>query len=87
MRKTFGLEVAEIAQELNIPKATVEAVLRARIKHQIEELKQGNSVTVENLFTIKVITDSVTGEKMLRGSVSQNLKRIIAEDRTARMAR
>lgn len=87
MRKTFGLEVAEIAQELNIPKATVEAVLRSRIKHQIEELKRGNNITVENLFTIKVLTDSVTGERVLRGSVSQTLKQIIAEDRTARMAR
>ena len=87
MRKTFGLEVAEIAQELNIPKATVEAVLRSRIKHQIEELKRGKNVTVENLFTIKVLTDSVTGERVLRGSVSQTLKQIIAEDRTARMAR
>lgn len=76
-RRTFGEEVAEIAAALNLPKATVEAVLRTRYKLQVAALKRGESVTVEGLFNIKTLRDVNTGEISLRGGVSPALKAAI----------
>lgn len=73
-RKTFGEEVAAIAAELNLPKATVEAVLRTRYKLQVAAIMNGESVTVEGLFNIKTLRDMNTGKLSLRGGVSPALK-------------
>ena len=78
-RKSFGAEVAEIAEELNLPKATVERVLRTRQANQIKAIQNGESVTVEGLFNIKVYRDSETGELVLRGGVSTALKESIKD--------
>lgn len=78
-RKSFGAEVAEIAAELNIPKTTVEAVLRTRYRRQIEAIKRGESVTVEGLFSIKVFKQTGTGELTLRGGVSPALREAVRD--------
>lgn len=91
LRKSFGAEVVEIANELGIPKATVEAVLRTRLTHQVNELRKGNSITVEGLFTIKATKLDETdpeSEVLLRGSVSTALKNAVNNpEGTLRMLR
>ena len=85
-RRTFGEEVSEIAAELNLPKATVEAVLRTRYKLQVAAIMRGEPVTVEGLFNIKVLRDVNTGKLSLRGGVSPALKAAINDpDKKLRM--
>ncbi len=79
-RKSFSVEIAEIAEQLRLPKATVEAVLRARLAQQVESLKRGETITEEGLFTIKVIRNEETGEVVYRGSVSGALKNLLSSD-------
>ena len=80
MRKSFSVEIAEIAEQLRLPKTTVEAVLRARLAQQIESLKRGETVTEEGLFTIKAVYDEETGKYTYRGSVSGALKNLLSSD-------
>lgn len=79
MKKSFGAEVAEIAEELNLPKATVERVLRTRLKHQVAEIKAGNSIAVEGLYSIRVRKTPHGLE--LRGAVSSALKGVLNGER------
>lgn len=79
-RKSFSVEVAEIAEELNLPKATVERVLKTRLAHQLEALRCGEPVTEEGLFTIKPHYNDDTGTYTYRGSVSVALKNALSSD-------
>lgn len=79
-RKSFSVEVAEIAEELNLPKATVERVLKTRLSHQLDALRRGEPVTEEGLFTIKPHYNEDTGDYTYRGSVSVALKTALASD-------
>lgn len=77
VRKSFSSEIAEIAAELNIPKATVERVLRTRLAHQVAALKRGESICEEGLFTIKVCYNASDKKYSYRGAVSPALKHLL----------
>ena len=79
-RKSFSSEIADIASELNIPKATVERVLRTRLAHQLAALKRGESVCEEGLFTIKVTFNPDTEQYVYRGAVSPALRHVLEGD-------
>ena len=85
-KKPFGVQVSEIADELNIPRATVDRVLRKYIENMVSEVQQGNPVAVEGLFSIRC-SYAADNSLILRGAVSQTLRSNIAEGEDSKQMR
>lgn len=77
-KKPFGVQVTEIANELNVPRGTVDMILRKYIENMIKEVQQGNPVAVEGLFSIRC-SRGVNDVPILRGAVSQTLRSNIVD--------
>lgn len=73
IKRTLGTRITNISNELNIPKVTVESVVRAYLEGLIESAEQGETIVIDNIMSIKVI-NSVNGCTTIRGRVSPALK-------------
>ena len=73
VKRTLGTRITNISNELNIPKVTVESVVRAYLEGLIESAEQGESIVIDNIMSIKVINGS-NGSTTVRGRVSPALK-------------
>ena len=72
VKRTLGERVDKIAKDLNLPKITVESVLRRYLEGLIESSQNGETIVIDNIMSIKVVEDD-KGIR-LRGRVSPSLK-------------
>lgn len=72
VKRSLGERVTKISEELNIPKITVESVLREYLEGLINSAENGETVVIDNIMSIRVI-ENETG-RILRGRVSPSLK-------------
>jgi small nuclear ribonucleoprotein (snRNP)-like protein len=73
VKRTLGTRITNISNELNIPKVTVESVIRAYLEGLIESAEQGENIVIDNIMSIKVINEP-NGSTTVRGRVSPALK-------------
>ena len=73
VKRTLGTRIVNISDDLNIPKITVERVIRAYLEGLIESGEQGENIVIDNIMSIKVI-DEQNGGRTVRGRVSPALK-------------
>lgn len=72
-KKTTGMMINDIANKLNIPKATVNRVIKEYQNSLKQAVLKGENINIDSLFSIKVQED-VDGRLVLRGGVSHALK-------------
>ena len=72
VKRNLNERVTDISETLNIPKITVESVIREYLEGLIKSAQNGETVVIDNIISIKVI-ESKEGRK-LRGRVSPSLK-------------
>lgn len=73
IKRTLGARINKISDELNVPKMTVERILRLYLSDLEESVLNGENIVVDNIMSIKQVKES-NGEITLRGRVSPALK-------------
>ena len=74
VKKKLGERVVKISNQLNIPRVTVESVIRAYLDDLVESAKNGETIVIDNIMSIKLVENENTGDIRLRGRVSPALK-------------
>lgn len=74
IKRKLGERIVKISTNLNIPRITVERVIRAYLDDLVESAKAGETIVIDNIMSIKLIKNENTGEVKLRGRVSPALK-------------
>lgn len=74
VKRKLGERVVKISDALNIPRITVESVIRAYLDDLVESAKNGETIVIDNIMSIKLVENIDTGEVRLRGRVSPALK-------------
>lgn len=74
VKRKLGQRIVQISEELNIPRVTVESVIRSYLDSLVESAQNGETIVIDNIMSIKLVEDSETGNIRLRGRVSPSLK-------------
>lgn len=74
VKKKLGERVVKISDDLNIPRITVERVIRSYLDSLVESAKDGETIVIDNIMSIKLVKNKETGNITLRGRVSPSLK-------------
>ena len=74
IKRKLGERILNISEELNIPRITVERVIRAYLDGLVESAKDGETIVIDNIMSIKLVENEETGDIKLRGRVSPSLK-------------
>ena len=74
IKRKLGERIVKISEELNIPRITVERVVRAYLDVLVESAQDGETIVIDNIMSIKLVEDRDTGNIRLRGRVSPSLK-------------
>ena len=74
VKRKLGERIVQISEELNIPRITVERVVRAYLDSLVESAQEGETIVIDNIMSIKLVEDSESGNIRLRGRVSPSLK-------------
>lgn len=74
IKRKLGERIVNISEDLNIPRITVERVIRAYLDGIVESAKDGETIVIDNIMSIKIVENSETGDIKLRGRVSPSLK-------------
>ena len=74
IKRKLGQRILKISEELNIPRITVERVIRAYLDDLVESAKNGETIVIKNIMSIKLVENKETGDIRLRGRVSPALK-------------
>ncbi len=74
IKRKLGDRIVKISDELNIPRITVERVVRAYLDGLVESAQDGETIVIDNIMSIKLVEDTSTGNIRLRGRVSPSLK-------------
>lgn len=74
IKKKLGERIVKISEELNIPRITVERVIRAYLDGLVESAQDGETIVIDNIMSIKTVENKETGDVTLRGRVSPALK-------------
>ena len=74
IKRKLGERIVKISEELNIPRITVERVVRAYLDGLVESAQDGETIVIDNIMSIKIVENSETGDIKLRGRVSPSLK-------------
>ena len=74
IKRKLGQRILKISEELNIPRITVERVIRAYLDDLVESAKDGETIVIDNMMSIKLVENKETGDIRLRGRVSPALK-------------
>lgn len=74
IKRKLGERIVKISEELNIPRITVERVVRAYLDGLVESAQDGETIVIDNIMSIKLVEDRDTGNVRLRGRVSPSLK-------------
>lgn len=72
-KRKLGERIVKISDELNIPRITVERVIRAYLDGLVDSAKEGETIVIDNIMSIKLV-ENEAGEIRLRGRVSPALK-------------
>lgn len=73
IKRKLGERILNISEELNIPRITVERVIRAYLDGLVESAKDGETIVIDNIMSIKLV-ENEAGDVKLRGRVSPSLK-------------
>lgn len=73
IKRYLGERVCAIAENLNLPRTTVESVVREYLKSLEISAMNGENVVIDNIVTIKLI-ENEQGIVIPRGRVSPSLK-------------
>ena len=73
IKRKLGERIVKISDELNIPRITVERVIRAYLDDLVESAKDGETIVIDNIMSIKLV-ETENGDVKLRGRVSPSLK-------------
>lgn len=74
VKRKLGQRIVQISEELNIPRVTVESVIRSYLDSLVESAQNGETIVIDNIMSIKLVEDDDTGNVRLRGRVSPSLK-------------
>jgi nucleoid DNA-binding protein len=74
IKRKLGERIVKISDELNIPRITVERVIRSYLDGLVESAKEGETIVIDNIMSIKLVENVETGDIKLRGRVSPSLK-------------
>lgn len=74
IKRKLGERIVKISDELNIPRITVERVIRSYLDSLVDSAKEGETIVIDNIMSIKLVENKETGEVRLRGRVSPALK-------------
>ena len=74
IKRKLGERIVKISEELNIPRITVERVVRAYLDGLVESAQDGETIVIDNIMSIKLVEDRDTGNVRLRGRGSPSLK-------------
>lgn len=74
IKRKLGERIVKISDELNIPRITVERVIRSYLDGLVESAKEGETIVIDNIMSIKLVENAETGDIKLRGRVSPSLK-------------
>lgn len=74
IKRKLGERIVSISEELNIPRITVERVIRAYLDGLVESAREGETIVIDNIMSIKLVENEETGDVKLRGRVSPSLK-------------
>ena len=74
IKRKLGQRILKISEELNIPRITVERVIRAYLDDLVESAKDGETIVIDNIMSIKLVENKETGDIRLRCRVSPALK-------------
>lgn len=83
VKRKLGERIIRISDDLNIPRTTVETVIRAYLDDLVETAMNGETMVIDNIMSIKLV-ETDKGDVKLRGRVSPALKAKIytkAEDK------
>lgn len=73
IKRKLGERIVKISDELNIPRITVERVIRAYLDDLVDSAKDGETIVIDNIMSIKLV-ECENGDIKLRGRVSPSLK-------------
>lgn len=73
VKRTLGMRVVDISDKLNVPRVTVEQVLRAYLDSLVDSAQAGENIVIDNIMSIK-LQQGKDGDVTLRGRVSPALK-------------
>ena len=73
IKRKLGERIVKISDELNIPRITVERVIRAYLDDLVDSAKDGETIVIDNIMSIKLVEND-NGDIKLRGRVSPSLK-------------
>ena len=62
IKRKLGQRILKISEELNIPRITVERVIRAYLDDLVESAKDGETIVIDNIMSIKLVENKETGE-------------------------
>ena len=74
IKRKLGERIVNISNELNIPRITVDRVIRAYLDSLVDSAQEGETIVIDNIMSIKLVEDAETGNIRLRGRVSPSLK-------------
>ena len=74
IKRKLGQRILKISEELNIPRITDERDIRAYLDDLVESAKDGETIVIDNIMSIKLVENKETGDIRLRGRVSPALK-------------
>ena len=73
IKRKLGERIVKISDKLNIPRITVERVIRAYLDDLVDSAKEGETIVIDNIMSIKLV-ETENGDVKLRGRVSPSLK-------------
>lgn len=74
IKRKLGERILNISEDLNIPRITVERVIRAYLDSLVDSAYDGETIVIDNIMSIKIVKNPNNGEVRLRGRVSPSLK-------------
>ncbi len=74
IKSKLGHRIKSISEELNLPKATVERVIRAYLEGLEKSAMMGETIVIDNIMSIKPVINERDASVRLRGRVSPALK-------------
>ncbi len=74
IKSKLGHRIAVISEDLKLPKATVERVIRAYLEGLETSALNGEVIVIDNIMSIKPVINERDGSVRLRGRVSPAIK-------------
>ncbi len=79
VKRNLGNRVFLIAEKLNIPRVTVERVIKEYLNSLVESGLNGENIVIDNIMSIKLLKDVSSGDILVRGRVSPAFKEKLSD--------